>query len=320
MNEPTFYKEEDFLKVRKQGIGASDVANICGVGYGSPLQVFLEKTGRTTVEDNAAMRRGRRFEPLILEEFKEEFDVENLLVPENGQKLIWRHPKYEWAFCHPDALIVDKDNKPTALVQAKLTGLYNGWGTMALGEIPEHIQYQVQWEMFCSGLSVDYVPVLMGNRDFRIYHCKELPELQESIFEAVSSFKKDFLDKDEMPEPTGSKGDTEAIKSLFPQSQEKEATPTAELIAMVGELKTFKNELSIAKEIHDEIVNRLKVEMGDAQVLITDDCKITFKTQERKTYDYKKLLSDLEVPADKIESYKKVSTSRPFKPVWRNDE
>ncbi|MCH7943619.1 MAG: YqaJ viral recombinase family protein [Proteobacteria bacterium] len=59
MNQPTFYKEEDFLKVRKQGIGASDVANICGVGYGSPLQVFLEKTGRTTVQDNAAMRRAQ---------------------------------------------------------------------------------------------------------------------------------------------------------------------------------------------------------------------------------------------------------------------
>lgn len=328
MNSPTFYPSEEFLEVRKQGIGASDVPAICGVSqYGTPLSVFCEKTGRMTVEDNAAMRRGRRYEPLILEEFKDEFDIsDHHLLTSNKEhansKMIWRHDKYKWAFCHPDAVIVDKNFDPTALIQAKFTSIYKGWGTMALGEVPEAVQYQVQWEMFCSGLSVDYVPVLMGNRDFRIYHCKAIPELQNEIFKIVSVFKKDYLDKDIMPEPTGTEADTKAIKSLLPQSQEKEAQATAKLIEMVKELKIFKQELNIAEELHNEVANRIKVEMGDAEVLHIDDCKIRFKTQERKVFDYKRLCKDSGfdlIPEESLEPYRKVTTSRPFVPKWKDE-
>ena len=314
------YPESDFLKVRRSGIGASDIAGICQVGFSTPLKLFCEKTGRTEVEDNAAMRRGRRYEPLILEEFREEFGVGTLIVPGLGNKIIWRHPVYDWAFCHPDGILEDDLSNPIALVQAKFTGMYKGWGTMALGEVPEYIQLQVQWEMFCSGLSLDYVAVLMGNRDFKIYHCHALPEVQKAIFEKAQHFYQEHILKDIMPEPTGDIRDTEALKQLLAISVEKEAPMTAKVVNLINELKPATEVLKIAQVDYDRICNNIKVEMGDSEILNTDRCKVSFKTQERRTFDHKKFIADKEIPADVVEQYNKVSTSRPFKTTWRDNE
>ena len=52
---------EDWLRLRKTGIGGSDAGAICGLNpYVSPMGVFCEKT-REEVEtyDNESMRQGR---------------------------------------------------------------------------------------------------------------------------------------------------------------------------------------------------------------------------------------------------------------------
>ena len=60
-------ERKDWLDVRKTGIGGSDVAAVLGISpWKSPLDVFLDKTGKSAPEpENDAMYWGTRLETLV---------------------------------------------------------------------------------------------------------------------------------------------------------------------------------------------------------------------------------------------------------------
>ena len=55
---------QEWLKLRKTGIGGSDAGAVCGVNpYASPIHVYLDKTQEEARErDNEPMRQGRAVE------------------------------------------------------------------------------------------------------------------------------------------------------------------------------------------------------------------------------------------------------------------
>ncbi len=55
---------EEWLVLRKQGIGGSDAGAVCGLNpYSSPMKVFLDKTvGMTEEINNEAVRQGHDLE------------------------------------------------------------------------------------------------------------------------------------------------------------------------------------------------------------------------------------------------------------------
>ena len=64
---------EEWLKYRKNGIGGSDAAAVCGLNpYSSPIKVYYDKTtDETSSYDNEAMRQGRDLEGYVAERFME---------------------------------------------------------------------------------------------------------------------------------------------------------------------------------------------------------------------------------------------------------
>lgn len=73
---------EQWLRLRKQDITASDIGAIVGVHpYSSPLQVWADKMDLTTVEENNAMRRGRWLEDGVLSALREEYPTWKISKP-----------------------------------------------------------------------------------------------------------------------------------------------------------------------------------------------------------------------------------------------
>ena len=68
---------EDWLTLRKKGIGGSDAAAVCGLNrWRGPLDVFLDKTSESIDNtDSEAMYWGRVMEPVLREEFSAVFFV-----------------------------------------------------------------------------------------------------------------------------------------------------------------------------------------------------------------------------------------------------
>ena len=65
-------QRDEWLKLRKNYIGSSEIGTICGLNpYSSPLQLWRYKTGRDSPrEDNDFLWLGRRMEPVIGELFE----------------------------------------------------------------------------------------------------------------------------------------------------------------------------------------------------------------------------------------------------------
>ena len=68
---PVPEKHEDWLEIRKKGIGGSDVAGILGVSHwASPLTVYLDKVGETQKKETSEkMEIGTELEPYLREKF-----------------------------------------------------------------------------------------------------------------------------------------------------------------------------------------------------------------------------------------------------------
>lgn len=68
----------DWLEYRKQGIGGSDAAIVCGISrYKSPVELWMEKTGQLPYQEaGEAAYWGTQLEALVREEFSRRTGVE----------------------------------------------------------------------------------------------------------------------------------------------------------------------------------------------------------------------------------------------------
>lgn len=67
-------EREEWLRLRKGGIGGSDAGAVCGLNpYSSPMSVYWDKTtDELDLRDNEAMRQGRDLEEYVARRFTEE--------------------------------------------------------------------------------------------------------------------------------------------------------------------------------------------------------------------------------------------------------
>ena len=97
---------EDWLSLRRTGIGGSDAGAICGLNpYSSPLDVYFNKTGEAPeTEDNEAMRQGRDLEEYVARRFTEET---GLKVRRSNQ--MYRSIEHPFMIADIDRLIIGED-------------------------------------------------------------------------------------------------------------------------------------------------------------------------------------------------------------------
>ena len=109
---------DEWLALRRKGIGGSDAASIMGVSaYSSPYRVWADKTGRLEpLEDNEAMRQGRDLEAYVAERFTE---ATGKKVRRNNYMIFSK--KYPFMLANIDRLIVGEN----AGLECKTTNFLN---------------------------------------------------------------------------------------------------------------------------------------------------------------------------------------------------
>ena len=148
-------EHEEWLRLRKGGIGGSDAGAVCGLNpYRSPMAVYWEKTtDMLDLSDNEAMRQGRDLENYVAQRFTEE----------TGKK-VRRSNKMYWSETHPimyadvDRLLVGED----AGLECKTVSAYNA-GKWENGAIPMHYLMQCIHYMAVTGKRTWYIAaVILG--------------------------------------------------------------------------------------------------------------------------------------------------------------
>ena len=292
----------EWLEFRRQGIGGSDAATVIGMNpWSSRYQLWADKKGLLPERpDTEAMRTGRDLEEYVAQRFQSQ----------TGKKVrrlnaILRNIEYPWAIANIDRDIVGED----AGLECKTTSDYSvkRYGSQ---DFPEKYYCQCMHYMAVTGAKKWYLAVLLlTSREVYIY---ELDRNQDEI-DALMTAEREFYQVHMLmgiePAPDGSRASTETINELNPESNgaEVQLLGMDTILNRIARLKTEIDRLSDEKA---EAENVLKQHLGAFERGSSDKYIVTWKNQDRKTFDSKKYIA--ENPGD-YSSYYKTTTSRILK-------
>ena len=277
---------EDWLSVRNQGIGASDSAAAIGLSaYKSPLELWLEKTGRkpqADLSESESVFWGTVLEPILASVYAER--TGNKVRRVNA---VLQHPQHPFMLANLDRAVGS-----TGVLEIKTAG----WRSADLWEdtIPLAYQCQVLHQLAVTGKAWADVAVLIGGQDFRIYHIEAEPERITELISREAAFWR-YVTDDVSPPPDGSESSSKALSWLFPQDSGVclDCTESAELNTLFSELLSFRRQreqLEFLEETHKQSIQAALGEATRAQFL---GGRVSWKkAKDSQSVDLKRLLTD----------------------------
>lgn len=291
---------EEWLQLRKKGIGGSDVGAILGVNkWKSPLQVYFEKTGLVEKEkiDNEYVYWGHVMEDIVAQEF----------TVRTGKKVrrvnkMFVHPKNDFMIANIDRAVVGE----SALLECKTTSEYNkdAWNNE---EIPSSYLAQVQHYLAVTGYEKAYIAVLIGGNKFVWKEIERDEDLIKDITEQERDFWTRYVLGDEVPPMDGLDSTVEFLKNRYKESIDNEIDLGSSAETIVNALNIIKEEENTLKERKQQYVNELKAKLGENEAGVTNSYKVTWKNQTRSRFDKKAFEKD---HPDLVKQYTKEASHR----------
>jgi putative phage-type endonuclease len=260
-----------WLQMRRHGIGGSDVAAIAGLSkYKSEMQVYLEKVGDWEITDemSEAAYWGTVMEDLIAKEF-----TERTGITVRRKRAILQHDQYPWMIANLDRIIIGEN----AGLEIKTASEYmrDQWED---DQIPLGYMLQCQHYIEVCGFDYMYIAVLIGGNKFRYKRVERDQEIIDSIIKIEADFWK-LVESKTPPAIDGSEATVEVLKTLYPESR------SGTVIQLPDDFQYLLQQREIyvqdKKELElkiDEIDNRIKSILGENEIGIVGDKKVTWKT------------------------------------------
>jgi putative phage-type endonuclease len=159
---------DDWLEVRKNGIGSSDAAAAVGLNpYKSQLELWMEKTGRDAGlpkpdpnDDTSPMFWGTLLEAFVAAHYTKKSG--NRIRKVNA---VLQHPEHSWMLANLDREVMGAAD--VQILECKTAGM-NGAKLWREG-VPEYVQIQVHHQLGVTGKQAADVAVLVCGNEFRIY-------------------------------------------------------------------------------------------------------------------------------------------------------
>nr|DAR15087.1 MAG TPA: Exonuclease [Caudoviricetes sp.] len=275
---------DEWLEARKQGIGGSDMAAILGFNkYRDAVSVWLDKRGELPpVEENEPMYWGNVLEEVVAQEFAKRTGWK---VRNNNYTL--QSTEYPYLLANIDREIVGVD----AGLECKTANAFkkDEWEG---DEVPTSYYIQCQHYMAVTGKSSWWIACLLGGNTF-IY--KEIPR-NEEVIEAIIREGKVFwamVENGTAPAVTGSESSAEALKMMYGKSNENTIELDDVAVNYINQYNNAKAKIKEATEAKDEAENILKSLLGENEVGIVGEFKVTWKMRKgAKRFNTKQFQAD----------------------------
>ena len=292
---------EEWLMRRRKTIGGSDAAGIVGLSrWTSPFSVWADKTGRAAEkEDTEAMRQGRDLEDYVARRWMEETGKRVYRLP-----AMLYHPEYPFAHADVDRMVMGENAglecKTTFSLDLKQ---FNGV------EFP--VQYYAQCVHYLAVTGADrwYLAVLAYGRGFFTF----VLERDQAEIDALMAAEADFwklVEQDTPPDADGSEATSAALREVYPISEQT----TADLFGrdtVLREYMRLKEDKKVLDTRIGEIENTIKADMGEAESGLCGSFYISWKSQNRQTFQAKEFAKDH--PSIDLAPYYKNTNLRSFK-------
>ena len=258
---------QDFSVDRTKYIGGSDIGAILGLSrYRTPLQVWMEKTGKETKKtDSLPLRFGSFAEEFVASEYARSTGFE-LLHDESS----YTHPSFSFMSGHIDRFVLNDGGNaalPTRILECKTANPFatSEWGEIGSDQVPMSYLCQCIWYMAITDINQTDLAVLFGNSDFRIYEIARDLELEELVIQKAEDFWHQYVLKD-IPPPVASEQDCQLLFSNSDSTKTAEAT--RETLELTRRLHILNGEIAVYEKEISQIKQNLMNQMGLAETLI----------------------------------------------------
>ncbi|OZY44296.1 YqaJ viral recombinase family nuclease [Pseudomonas lundensis] len=257
---------EEWLVVRKQGIGSSDAAAAVGLNpYKSQLELWLEKTGRDTSlpkldpqDEDSPAYWGNILEPIVATHYTKRSGHR---VRRVNAVLQHPDPKLAWMLANIDREVIGAPE--VQILECKTAGI-NGARLWKEG-VPEYVQLQVMHQLAVTGKQAADVAVLLGGQYLEVHRI----ERDESMIARLIDLERlfwDYVVSDTPPPADGTASADAALRCLYPEDngQTLDFSQHTELASTYLELRAVRQRIAQQETREAQLKQVLQQAMGEA--------------------------------------------------------
>ncbi|AOI96709.1 YqaJ viral recombinase family nuclease [Burkholderia sp. LA-2-3-30-S1-D2] len=283
---------DDWLAVRRTGIGGSDAAAAVGLNpYMSQLELWLDKTGRADglprpdSDDTASPTYwGTLLEPIVAAVYTKQ--TGNRVRRVNA---VLRHPSVPFMLANIDREIVGA--RDASILECKTAGEF---GTRLWRDgVPEYVQIQVQHQLAVTGKQAAHVAVLLCGQALKVFRVERDDALIGRLVELESRFWR-CVESDTPPPADGSESADRALRHLYPgNGGTVDFTDDRQLSSVFADLVAVRGQIEANQAFEARLKQAIQQAMGEATRAVFETGEVSFKrSRESSTIDLKRLLVD----------------------------
>ncbi len=281
---------DDWLDVRRQGIGSSDAAAAVGLNpYKSQLELWMEKTGRQAAlpqvdpnDEESPMYWGNILEPIVAAHYTKR--TGNRVRRINA---VLQHPTHPWMLANIDREVIGCPE--VQILECKTAGI-NGAKLWRDG-VPEYVQLQVQHQLAVTGKTSADVAVLLGGQLLEIHRVERDEGLIGRLITLQAQFWQ-YVETDTPPPADGSESADLALRCLYPKDSGAtlDFRKDRQLSAMYTDLVHVREQLVKSQEVEAHLKQRIQQAMGSASCALFETGSVTWKqSRDSQAVDVKAL-------------------------------
>ncbi len=281
---------EQWLDVRRQGIGSSDAAAAVGMNpYLSPLELWMDKTGRTPVEETPLGMDDPRYWGTLLEPY-----VAVAYQQKTGNRVrklnaVLQHPTFPFMLANIDREVIGCPE--VQILECKTAGEFGA--RLWKDGVPEYVQLQVQHQLAVTGKDAADVAVLLCGQQLDIHRIERDDEVIARLVVLEAKFW-EYVETDTPPPADGSDSAAHALRRLYPGNVTTlDFTQDDGLSQTFAALADLRDELKAKEQQAEQYKQRLQQAMGDASKATFAGGEVTYRrAKDGTTLDTKRLIAD----------------------------
>ncbi|EKS69107.1 GP47 [Burkholderia sp. SJ98] len=283
---------EDWLEVRKSGIGGSDAAAAVGLSpYQSMLELWLVKTGRDANlpkpdpdDTTEPVYWGTILEPIVAASYTKQ--TGNRVRRVNA---VLQHPTVPWMLANVDREVLG--NRDVQLLECKTAGEF---GTRLWRDgVPEYVTLQVQHQLAVSGKQAADVAVLLCGQKLDVHRIERDDALIARLIELEAAFWR-YVEADTPPPADGSESADRSLRCLYPGTGGTvDFTDDRRLSSAFADLVAVRAEIESRQSLEAQLKQIIQQSMGEADRAHFETGSVSFKrSRDGSGVDLKGLLAD----------------------------
>ena len=284
---------QQWLEVRKQGIGSSDAATACGLNpYMSMLELWMIKTGRMqqNIEDESAgyapLYWGKQLEPLVAEYYS--MHTNNKIRRVNA---VLQHPDEDKHFMLANLDYAVVGNNEVQILECKTVGEYGA--KLWRDGVPLYVLCQVQHQLAVTGKQAAHICALICGHETRIFKVTRNETVIKYLINAERYFW-ECVEKDIPPDVDASESAAKALQLLYPAHVPLSTTDLSEDTKANQDFEQLLKQRHLIEQHQasfDQLKHQIQAKMQDAERATFKTGSVTWKKSKDSTsLDSKALL------------------------------